>query len=250
LSSSLGCSGCLPQFGEVTISFIFQFVSSRYDSLVATNQSITPETTAMIFSTLVLGSLSLFANAVVQYPDHQVLRCFPQNRQQLDRLHDLSENDSLNWDFWAEPRIIGGPVDILLTPENKDLVTASMTEIGVECSTMIKDVQAAIDYEALFKSKADAPYFESYHTWEEVHTYIEGLVSNFFSVAAFPLLTPLLSSLRPRNSLNMPLSPPLETPIKESPSRSSKSNLSQVSQRRLSGLMVASTPENGSLSQL
>jgi hypothetical protein len=203
----------------------------------------------MIFSTLVLGSLSLFANAVVQYPDHQVLRCFPKNRQQLDRLHDLSENDSLNWDFWAEPRIIGGPVDILLTPENKDLVTASMTEIGVDCSTMIKDVQAAIDYEAIFKSKADTPYFESYHTWEEVHTYIEGLVSHS-SPCLLDLTLPLLLLPRPRSSRNMPLSPPLAIPMKANLSRSSRSSLIQATQRRPFGLMVASMPENGSLSQL
>lgn len=138
----------------------------------------------MIFSSLLLGSFlsSSFASksesVQVTYPDHQVIRCYPTNRQQLDQLHDLSENDSLGWDFWAEPRVIGGPVDILLTPDNKDLVTSTMKEIGVGCTTMIKDVQAAIDYEALFKSNADKSYFESYHTWEEVHTYIEGLVSH------------------------------------------------------------------------
>lgn len=138
----------------------------------------------MILSTL-LWSAAATASATatatvtppaVTYVDHQVLRCYPTNRQQLDQLYALSEDESLGWDFWAEPRMIGGPVDVMLSPQNRDLVTSTMKEIGVGCTTMIKDVQAAIDYEALFKSKADVSYFESYHTWEEVHQYIEGLV--------------------------------------------------------------------------
>jgi len=136
----------------------------------------------MILSSLLFGSLSLFSNALtVQYPDHQVLRCYPTNREQLDRLHDLSEDPKLNWDFWAEPRAIGGPVDILLTPENKELVHVTMSELGVECMTMIEDVQKAIDYEGQFKSKVglSLSYFESYHTWEEVQAYLDTLAAEF-----------------------------------------------------------------------
>jgi len=132
-----------------------------------------------MFSSLLFGSLSLFSSALETYPNHQVTRCYPTNREQLDRLHDLSEDPKLNWDFWAEPRAIGGPVDILVTPNNKEMVTRMMEEIGVECMTMIEDVQKAIDYEAQFKSTVGASYFESYHTWEEVQTYIENLAAEF-----------------------------------------------------------------------
>lgn len=134
----------------------------------------------MIFSSLLLSSLSFFTSAEqVNYSNHKVIRCYPSNRQQLDLLHKLSEDQTLNWDFWAEPRRIGGPVDILLTPQNEELVKLTMSEIGVECSMMIDDVQDAINYEALYKSKSDTTYFESYHTWEEVQAYIETLASEF-----------------------------------------------------------------------
>lgn len=139
----------------------------------------------MMLSSLLLSSLSYLSDATqVQYSNHQVLRCFPTNRQQLDSLHKLSEDQTLNWDFWAEPRKIGGPVDILTTPENEQLVKSKMNELGVDCKVMIDDVQEAINYEALFKSKADASYFESYHTWEEVQAYIENLAAEFPSSAS------------------------------------------------------------------
>lgn len=171
----------------------------------------------MILSTLLWSAAATTAAAAavtpVKYVDHQVLRCYPTNRAQLDQLYALSENDSLGWDFWAEPRIIGGPVDIMLSPQNRDLVTSTMKEIGVDCTTMIKDVQAAIDYEALFKSKADASYYESYHTWEEVHEYIEGLVKQpppFLFLADH-------HSLRLLSSLNILQSLPLAKPMKVDP---------------------------------
>lgn len=139
----------------------------------------------MILSSLILSSLSLFSSAIqVSYDNHQVIRCYPTNKKQLDSLYKLSEDSNLNWDFWAEPRQVGGPVDILTTPNNKEDILNTMKELDLNYQIMIEDVQEAINYEAQFKSKEDTSYFESYHTWEEVQKYIEDLAAEFPSHAS------------------------------------------------------------------
>jgi hypothetical protein len=132
----------------------------------------------MIVPLFVAGCLlSSFTDAAVSYDGHQVMRCFPTTRAQLDKLHDLSENS--DWDFWMEPKRIGGPVDIFVTPSNKADVTSTLTGLGVDCKVMIEDVQHLMQQEKRVSSKATGSYFDSYHTWEEVYAWTDALAEEF-----------------------------------------------------------------------
>lgn len=74
--------------------------------------------------------------------------------------------------------MIGGAVDILLTPSNKNEVQTTMKNLNVDCDIMIEDVQNIIDHERKVV-RSGASYFDSYHNWEEVHAYIESLAAEF-----------------------------------------------------------------------
>lgn len=135
----------------------------------------------MIVPLFVAGSLMTLASAVQTYHSHQVLRCHPTTAEQLDQLHDLGEKS--DWDFWQEPRRIGGPVDIFVTPLNKRDITSTLSGLGVECKVMIEDVQTLIDKEKKLAARKDTNWFENYHTWEEVHAWTEDLAKEFPDLA-------------------------------------------------------------------
>ena len=150
----------------------------QYDwSLITLYLPYNHQLSSMIVPLFVAGCLMSFTDALKTYESHQVLRCKPTTRDQLDKLHDLSENS--DWDFWMEPKRIGGEVDILVTPENKLEVSSTMKKLGVDCRVMIEDVSALMAKEKKVSSKATDSYFDSYHTWEEVKEWTEDLAKEF-----------------------------------------------------------------------
>lgn len=142
----------------------------------------------MIFATFVLSALLGVAAASterVSYKDHLVLRCTPETRTQLDFLHDLEtkEND-LDLDFWLETQNVKVPVDIMVSKQKLPALETMLLAHGVPCKTMMSDVHAQIQREAsLHMNTKDASFFESYHDWQSVQDYVEGLATEFPSLA-------------------------------------------------------------------
>lgn len=125
----------------------------------------------------ILSLFALGAEARVSYDNHLVLRCNPENRKQLDQLHALEEKNDYGLDFWQETRRVGVPVDIMVSKHHQTELENILDSFGVKCSVMMKDVEAAIANEAKnLKGIESSSYFDSYHNWTEVQSYIEGLV--------------------------------------------------------------------------
>lgn len=146
-------------------------------------------TCALFLASLLNQGLAGTVNTKIQYNKHSVLRCHPENNEQLAKLHDIEEGvgHSLNLDFWLETRRLTTPVDIMVSGEEKPMLQKLLDSIDVNCREMISDVQAIVEKEAAQIHQAQltgSSFFESYHTWTEVHEYIEGLASEFPSLSA------------------------------------------------------------------
>lgn len=138
------------------------------------------DTMLLLASFLSFLSLS-YASATERatFHDDLVLRCFPETTEHLDFLHDMSENDKMNLDFWLEPKRIGGPVDIMMNNKQQELMMKMMDVIGVSCKVLIPNVQDLVDGERVRSTKninVTTPFFLDYHPWQEVQEYITDLV--------------------------------------------------------------------------
>lgn len=141
------------------------------------------DTMLLLASFLSFLSLS-YASATERatFHDDLVLRCFPETTEHLDFLHDMSENDKMNLDFWLEPKRIGGPVDIMMNNKQQELMMKMMDVIGVSCKVLIPNVQDLVDGERVRSTKntnVTTPFFLDYHPWQEVQEYITDLVCRF-----------------------------------------------------------------------
>jgi murein tripeptide amidase MpaA len=107
----------------------------------------------------------------------------------MDQLQVMSDDPNLDLDFWMEPRKSAGNVDIMTTSTaHRLMLEEKLSGMGVSCSTMIENVQELIDqerqhYEESKKKVGESSFFEDYHTWEEVHAYIEGLAAKYPNLA-------------------------------------------------------------------
>lgn len=128
----------------------------------------------MLYSNIVLASIIAAASSTQLYDGHKVIRCLPETKVQLDTLNKY--NQELDWDFWLEPRVKGGPVDILISSKNKLDVDSKMAALGVPCSVMIEDVQKLIDDQKKEFSAGSSDYYKSYHTYQDVYAYVNALV--------------------------------------------------------------------------
>jgi len=125
-------------------------------------------------------SLPAFS-AGVSYRGSSVIRCTPTTAEQLDFLHEMSEDPDSDLDFWSEPRRIGGFVDVLVkNVGQKSLFEESMKKMLISCSEMIVDVQALINAQNLLhgstSSKTNSSFYDVYHTSDEVLAYLDSLV--------------------------------------------------------------------------
>jgi len=114
---------------------------------------------------------------LVSYRGHKVHRCIPSTDAQLKALRDA------DFDFWAEPRIVGTPVDIATKPSNNAAVTKFLGESGMACWQMIADVQSIMDEERKTVANKDTPFLENYHTYTDVYAYFDSLAASYPNLA-------------------------------------------------------------------
>jgi hypothetical protein len=79
-----------------------------------------------------------------RYDGHQVLRFMPKNEMQMRTIFDLGELFP-RLDFWTEPNAINRPVDIRVSPEEKERLVAHARQFNIEYSVMIEDLQENLD---------------------------------------------------------------------------------------------------------
>lgn len=134
---------------------------------------------------LLATSVSAAVTDRVSYAGYTVMRCKANTAEQLSMLHDLESNNDLQLDFWLEARNLNAPVDIMVSKENYSKFSDLMKENKVSCTTMLADVQGRIDAESAFHSslKGSESYFESYHNWQDVHSYFDSLASQYPNLA-------------------------------------------------------------------
>lgn len=196
----------------------------------------------MIFNILVLSSVLAAAVASrVSYSGSTVLRCRPGDRQQLDYLHNLEEENDMNLDFWLEARNLNKPVDIMVSGQHLSALERMLVGQGIDCTTMLKDVEGRIKGEERHVRTTGAAYSESYHDWQEVHAYIEDLV--IMHSDSYAQLRDIMLLFHSRR-LSFPTSllcPPLVTLTTESPKRSSLCPRTPAPRNLLSGLMEVFT---------
>jgi len=139
---------------------------------------------------LAAAALSSALAENVSYHEHSVLSCMPQDRAQLDVLHNLEVKSDLKLDFWKEARRVGSSVDVMPFPKDLAAFRAIMDENKIKCETMIENVQIAVDSEKKHKSTkgtlrgSATPYFEAYHDSTEVHAFMDDLATEFPSLAS------------------------------------------------------------------
>ena len=101
--------------------------------------------------------------AKTTYENHVVLRLLPETKDEVKALQ------ALDWDWWMEPRKAGLPADVMTTVQELEQVEKKISSLGVKHRVMIKNLQEVINAEAQRqKSAKDVPYFEAYHTYDEV----------------------------------------------------------------------------------
>lgn len=141
----------------------------------------------MLYNTLlVLSALAATASGKKSYSDHSVLRCDNTDRKQLDFLHDLEEDTTLGLDIWQEARQVGAPVDIMVPKRSLPMLAKMLSQKGIKCSSMIPNVQEAIDATTKKSSNLrgdEVGYFEEYHDWKSVHAYVDSLAEEFPNLA-------------------------------------------------------------------
>lgn len=77
---------------------------------------------------------------ITRYNGYTVYRLVPKTWDQLQYLHDLSLTTT-ELDFWTYPTGLNQTVDIMLSPQQKEIYGAVFRALKIEQSVMIKDVE-------------------------------------------------------------------------------------------------------------
>lgn len=76
---------------------------------------------------------------IQRYQNYSVYRLKPNNVFQLAMLHDLQEEDGV--DFWREADQVNRIADVMLSPEAKGKVLPKLDELGINYEVIISDVE-------------------------------------------------------------------------------------------------------------
>ena len=105
----------------------------------------------------------------VRFDRHQVVRVEIGSQADLDTMLRISP------DVWSHRIDVGAGADFRIPPDALGDLDAS----GLRYSVLIPDLQSAIETErrAIEGMADNAPWFENYHTYDEIKTYYNDLVA-------------------------------------------------------------------------
>ncbi|XP_005402500.1 PREDICTED: carboxypeptidase A1 [Chinchilla lanigera] len=117
---------------------------------------------------------------------HQVLRISAADEAQVQKVKELEDLEHLKLDFWRGPTNPGSPIDVRVPFSSVQAVKVFLESLGIRYKIMIEDVQSLLDEEKeqMLSSKprtwvrsTDAFNYATYHTLEEIHDFVDLLVS-------------------------------------------------------------------------
>ncbi|XP_006812373.1 carboxypeptidase B-like [Saccoglossus kowalevskii] len=135
---------------------------------------------------VVLG-ISL-ANAETRYDGYKVLRILPKTEFEVRYLRTVQEKGvEIELDFWQEPTTVGKYVDVMLSENQANVFMRTLSSMAMEAKVWIDDVQGIIDEQAasrLERSDALDNFYNVYHTFDEINTWMDTIVTTYPSLAS------------------------------------------------------------------
>ncbi len=151
----------------------------------------------VVAGVLALSSVALAADAPRRYDGCQVLRV------EVTDASELALLEALDVDFWTDRPAVG-PVDVLVTPEQR----AAMEAFGLRSSVRIADVQALVDQQ---HAPQPRDWFDAYHPYDEIVAHLDQLVTTYPELAQ---LFPLGTTVEDRIIWGIRIAAPAQTPLR------------------------------------
>ncbi|OWF55234.1 carboxypeptidase B-like [Mizuhopecten yessoensis] len=133
----------------------------------------------MTLLTLLLSVTMVMAG---YYDGHQVLRVLPKLQSDVHAVVALGEE--LGVDFWHYPHSANDSFHVRVSPQVFDPFMTVMRSLGLEVTVMMDNVQEHVDREkaSIRRRRSTASgsrniNFETYHTLNEIESYVDGLAS-------------------------------------------------------------------------
>jgi murein tripeptide amidase MpaA len=114
------------------------------------------------------------SGAPLRFDQHKVLRITPGTQEQLDFLHILRRNTSL--DFWVEPSRLGRDVDLRVDMDQSEWICQQFKERSIIHKVFIDDVQALIDRQ--MEPNPD-DFYSQYNSYDDIITWIKALPARY-----------------------------------------------------------------------
>jgi len=111
----------------------------------------------------------------------------------LEKLYAIEKSTGIYVDFWLEPRQVGRPVHLRVTPEQYDVVLSYLKEHGMEHSIHVENLRNLVERELnelkdrVQFNAGDHPdkiTLNQYHTLEEILAYMSSVVSTYPNIAS------------------------------------------------------------------
>jgi murein tripeptide amidase MpaA len=119
---------------------------------------------------------------VVRFDGNKIVRLYPRAGKEVQ---DYQTAIALTDDVWTHSPMVGGPIDIRVTPEQLAAVAVS----GIPFEILIDDVQARFDAEAAEVNSAraidDAAYYTSYHNYADTKAYYQALAATYPTLCTY-----------------------------------------------------------------
>ncbi|XP_030847922.1 carboxypeptidase B isoform X2 [Strongylocentrotus purpuratus] len=120
------------------------------------------------------------------YSGYQVLRVTPQSEDDLTILSVVEKAISEMVDFWKQPRSVGTPVDIMVSPEYRELVLRFIEARGLHVDIMIDDVEKLSNQQKSRKSPSTSADFDfnNYHSLSEINDWMTSFAASHSSLVS------------------------------------------------------------------
>ncbi|XP_021341782.1 carboxypeptidase B-like [Mizuhopecten yessoensis] len=139
--------------------------------------------------TLVLSVLTIIALSQcsqIRYDGYKVVRVVPQKVEHLLALKALQGQQGHDRvDFWIEPRQVGVPVDLSLSPAVFQHLFSSFTLWGMHPVVILNNVQETIDAQRPAPIEAEADFnYEDYHELSEIEAWMKNITDVYSDKAS------------------------------------------------------------------
>ncbi|NXO03675.1 CBPA1 Carboxypeptidase, partial [Rhinopomastus cyanomelas] len=135
----------------------------------------------------VLAALAAAACSRRTFVGDQVLRITPSDQEQVALLRLLDQQTDPEVNYWRHPTTLGHPADLLVPSSSLQEVKDFLEHHNISSCIMIEDLQKLLDEESKTmrearrtkRSSSSSTFdFGSYHTMEEIYSWMDALVED------------------------------------------------------------------------